>query len=212
MLGFYINSEYVMDRHHLIAKLESAAKKALYFADQERDKTKNGAYSPFIVPHARSLMRENFFRERQCAILAIIEKVRTLQEESLEDQEEIVYIARRFIAEIKYPWIRRRTLAEDLYSEIYKDSSFEPYTKDMVYKRDIILHSGIDVLGLGNELEKELYEILLKTISGTSRRKHYPVVGDIVEVSDKLSHFFKDDWTRKANLIRFRLYEIGALS
>lgn len=200
-----------MNFHHLISKLEIAAKKSLYFADQEREKSLQGAYFPFTVRHPRSLTRENFFRERYCAILAIIEKIKEMGEDEEREQEEIIYIARRLIAEITYPWIKRKTLDEGLYKEVYKDKTFEPYVKNLSHHKELMLHSGIDSLGLGNELEKELYEALLHRVPQKERNEYSFCVADIVLIESELQNLFLDEWTKKANLIRFRLYEFGLL-
>ncbi len=200
-----------MTFNQLIAQLEVAAKKSLHFADQEREKALHGAYFPFVTRHPRSLTRENFFRERHCAIVTIIEKLKILQQEEDEEREEIIYLARRVIAEMTHVWIRRKSLTEELYNEVYKDTWFEPYAKDLPHQKEFILRSGIDVLGLEIELERELHEALLHKFPEEDRKKHAPLVKDVVAHVPELHNMFKDDWTKKANLIRFRLYEVGVL-
>lgn len=197
---------------HLISKLEVAAEKSLHFADQEKEKSQHVPYLPLSIHHhSRLSSRENFFRERYYAILNILEKFKEFDHEDEEDLEEIVYLARRLITEMEHVWIRRRALDEKLYKEIYKDTYFEPYTKGLPHQKENVLHSGIDVLGLDADLEKELYEVLLRQVPQELRNEYVPLLLDVVVHSQELQNLFKDDWTKKANLIRFRLFELGLL-
>lgn len=197
--------------NHLISKLEIAAKKALHFAEQEKEKSYKGAYFPGAMRPSRSLLRENFFREQYYAIVAIVERLRFLQE-SEEDFEEIVYLSRRVTTEMEYVWIRRKVLDEEFYKEIYKDTLFEPYAKDLPHQKNSILHSNITILGLETDLERELNKALLSCLKKEPQEDYVPTVEDVVISVQNLQNMFKDDWTKKANLIRFRLYEIGVIS
>ena len=131
------------------------------------------------------------------------------EKEDEEDKEEIIFIARRLIAEVTYPWIRRRVLDEEHYHEIYRDKDFEPYAKMLPNKQKSLFSSKIEVLGLSGELEKELIEELKHRVPVSQRTSYIPLIADVVSNKDKLQNMFKDNWSQKAHLINFRLYELG---
>jgi hypothetical protein len=199
-----------MDTHTLITQLELAASRSLYLAEQEKEKALHGAYFPTGVHHDRAVTRENFFRGEHDTILAVLEEVKAFTaDQEPEDQEEVIFLARRLIAEVSYPWIRRKALNEELYNGIYKDTEFEPYAKDLVLQQKNLLKSDIHVLGLDAELEHELHGALIMKMPQAHRGGYHPTVGDIIIHKHDLENMFKDGWSQKSNLICFRLYEFG---
>lgn len=202
-----------MDTRNLISKLEHSAKHSLQLAEQEREKNRHGAYFPLGQHHEREMTRENYFRGQHDIILTIVKEISSFdyKEEDLEEEEEVIFLARKLIAGVTYPWIRRKVLDESLYCEIYKDTSFEPYTHNLHTKKKLLLQSDITILGLEDSLEKELEEGLRHFVPQDERKKYCPVVQDILFHKDSLSNIFKDGWTQKSRLILFRLHEFGLL-
>jgi hypothetical protein len=202
-----------MDTHNLIIKLQQAGERSLYLAEQERKKTSNGAHSALdIRDHTRAVTRENFFQGQHDTILAIINELQSFPkrkhtQEEEEEWEEIIFLARKLIAGVAYPWIRRRALSEDLYNEVYKDADFETYAEGLPLKQESLLHASIGVLGLEDKLEEELEDILRHKKPKTESEE--PLIGDLVLHKDELQNEFKDDWTRKSKLVLFRLHEFG---
>ena len=158
------------------------------------------------------LARETFYQHEHETLLGVIEQVDSFSESiEEEEKEEVVFVARRLIAEVSYPWIRRRVLDEEHCREIYHDKEFEPYAKGLLYKQKAVLGSFLDILGLSNDLEKELGEELRRKVPAAKRKEYVPLVRDAVEHAHELRTMFKDDWSKKANLIMFRLYELGVM-
>lgn len=210
--GFLLKKP-VMDTHTLITKLELAAKRSLYLAEQEKEKTERLlSHSTDPHHHARAVTRENFFRGQHDTILTIIEEVASFGnggEEDTEEQEEVIFLARKLIAGVSYPWIRRHALDEWLYNEVRNDKEFEQYAKGLPIKQKLLMSGEISLLGLEDILEKELEAALHHTISGNGHHGRSLTIKDVVDHKDHLKNLFKDGWTQKSNLICFRLYEFG---
>jgi hypothetical protein len=192
--------------------LELAAKKALYFADQEKEKSLDNAPYSTRVHNLRAHSREFYFREKQSMIESIIREIKELEEDTpQEEKEELFFVARKLIAEITTPWIRRSMLHEELYREIYRDSTFEPYARGLECKLKQIQGADVTLLGLPHHIEEELVSELKNRASQVSKKTYIPTIEDIVSNHRDLKHMFKDSWTQKSNLVYFRLYELGVL-
>jgi hypothetical protein len=201
-----------MNIHHLIARLELAAKKALYFADQEKEKSLDNAPYSTRVHNLRAHSREFYFREKKLMVESLISEIKSLEEDALlEEKEELFFVARKLIAEITTPWIRRSMLHEELYREIYRDPTFEPYARGLESKLAQIKVSNITLLGLPHHIEEELVNEIKNRSPDVSRKGYIPTIDEVVKNHCDLKHMFKDSWTQKSNLVYFRLYELGML-
>lgn len=199
-----------MGINRLIAKLELAAKRCLVLLEQEKEKVNGGAYYPLTNHHLRAVTRENFFKHEYETILRVIEELRaSLESLDQEETDELIFLGRKLVAQVTYPWIHRKVLDEHLYAEIYHDHDFEPYAKNLERKKDALCKLPLESLGLCQELEEELYEVLMKKLSESKKKEGVVLLEDIVEYKDELPNLFKDGWTKKANLVTFRLYELG---
>lgn len=200
----------IMDTHHLITRLEIAAKKSLYFADQEEQKALHSIQYSANIHNSRAHSREAYFREKHALVLSLIKEIKSFDgNHTEEEKEEIFFIARKLITEISSPWIRRSMLSEDLYGELYRDIHFIPYAKDLLGKQNRLAQSELTILGLPHHIEVELvYELRLKK-RGEIKKDLLPSVEDVLFYKSDLKNMFKDSWTQKANLVLFRLYELG---
>lgn len=201
-----------METTHLIKKLEIAARKSLELVDKEREKQAHGAYFPLNTRHPRVLDRETFYQHEHVALLTVIDQVESFADTvEEEDKEEVVYLARKLMAEVNYPWIRRKVLEESTYREMYFDKDFEPYAEGLPHKQQALCMSPVSALGLSLDLEKELIEELRHKVSLSMRKEYSPQVKDVITHRSELHHMFKDDWSKKAHLITFRLFELGLI-
>ncbi len=201
----------IMDTHHLITRLEIAAKKSLYFADQEEQKALHSIQYSANMHNSRAHSREAYFREKHSLVLSLIKEIKSFDEDfhTEEEKEEIFFIARKLITEISSPWIRRTMLSEELYSELYRDLQFESYAKGLPRKQSNLIGSEITILGLPHHIEVELAHELGNKNREVLRKGSMPVIRDVLAYKGELKNMFKDSWTQKANLVLFRLYELG---
>ncbi len=199
-----------MNTTTLINNLRFVSQKFLALAEKEKRKSDEAEYLHSIGHYVRSVSREGYFRERHLLVEELVEKLRNLSLETRKkDEEEMIFLGRKLMAEAYYPWIKRKVLAKPLYEEIYSDQTFEPYTKDLPYKQEELKQSGIKHLGLWDELEKELSTILGKISPFMSRGRYYPLIKDILIHKDTLQNLFTEYGQEKTDLICFRLYELG---
>jgi hypothetical protein len=126
-------------------------------------------------------------------------------------EENTIYAARELIAESVYPWLHRKEPPLEYIKDLLADETFIPFSHGLTEKKKKLLDSGIHLLILPLEIEKELSSHFT-SIKAKTKKDVTTTVGDIFSFGiENLHTLFPQHTEYIVTLITFRLYTLGLL-